>query len=292
MVKTFFDILWVVFKYPLYVVLVLSAVWLIMVFTNIGIDMFSGKRFKRGQHNPPKKMSVLYQLFVAAPRAYVKDMFDTDPDFFRYQGLVIYTGRQGEGKTISLVRDIMQIQYEYPLCKCITNLSYEHEDAALTDWHQLIDYKNGIHGVIVGMDEIQNWFSSKQSKDFPPEMFEVVTQNRKNRRIILATTQNFYQAAKDIRAQCSEVRKCRTFFGVWTVVHAVRPTMDANGDVKEWKHVKFYSFVHTKEIRESYDTYKVIESLAKSGFKERAVVPADTKVYVISNDQKKKRGGK
>lgn len=292
MVRTFLKLFWVLIKYPLYMVMVLSAVWLVMVLTNIGLDLYEGKRFKRGQHNSPKKMGVLYQLFVAAPRAYVRDMFDTDPDFFRYQGLVIYTGRQGDGKTISLVRDIMQMQYEYPLCRCITNLSYKHEDEQLTDWHQLIDYKNGIHGVIVGLDEIQNWFSSKQSKDFPPEMFEVVTQNRKNRRIILATTQNFYQAAKDVRAQCSEVRKCRTFFGVWTIIHAVRPIMDANGDVKEWKHVRFYSFVHTKEIRESYDTYKVIESLAKSGFKERVSVPADTKVYVISNDAKKKRGGK
>lgn len=292
MLLSFFKTVYVVFKYPFWGCVVFIAFWFFVVLLNIIFEYLDGNRLKRGYHNPPIKQNILYQLFVAAPRAYVRDMFDADPNFFKYQGLVIYTGRQGDGKTISLVRDIMQMQHEYPLCKCMTNLSYKHEDEQLTDWHQLIDYKNGIYGVIVGMDEIQNWFSSKQSKDFPPEMFEVVTQNRKNRRIILATTQNFYQAAKDIRAQCSEVRKCRTFFGVWTIIHAVRPVMDANGDVKEWKHVRFYSFVHTKEIRDSYDTYKVIESLAKSGFKERSVAPADTKVYVISNDVKKKRGGK
>lgn len=141
----------------------------------------------------------------------------------------------------------------------------------------------------MGIDEIQNWFSSKQSKDFPPEMFEVVTQNRKNRRIIVATTQNFYQPAKDVRAQCSEVRKCCTFFGVFTVVHAVRPVLDSNGDVKDWKHVRFYSFVHTKEIREAYDTYKVIESLAKSGFKER-VPSGDTNIYIVDSKGKKRAG--
>lgn len=287
-VKAFYNVL----KFPIWVIISFALLWLFMVGINIVFELLSGRRLKRGQHNPPEKMGLFYQLFIAAPRAYVKDMFDTDPDFFKYQGLIIYTGAQGHGKTISMVRDIMQMQHEYPLAKCITNLSYKHENEALTDWHQLIDYKNDIYGVIVGMDEIQNWFSSKQSKDFPPEMFEVVTQNRKNRRVILATTQNFYQAAKDIRAQCSEVRKCLTFFGVFTIVHAVRPILDSNGDVKEWKHVRFYSFVHTEEIRKSYDTYKVIESLAKSGFKERSVAPADTKVYVISNDTKKKRGGK
>ena len=155
------------------------------------------------------------------------------------------------------------------MVKVITNLSYKRQNTALNHWKQLITYKNGIYGVVVAIDEIQNWFSSKQSKDFPPEMFEVVTQNRKNRRVILSTTQNFYQAAKDIRAQCSEVHKCLTLMGVFTFVHVVRPTLDSNGDVKEWRHVRFYSFVHDRELRELYDTYKVIESLAKSGFQDR-----------------------
>ena len=45
--------------------------------------------------------------------------------------------------------------------------------------------KNGINGVIVVMDELQNWFSSNDSKNFPPEMLSVITQNRKNRRMVL-----------------------------------------------------------------------------------------------------------
>lgn len=287
MLSTLLKTFYAVFKYPFWLVVILICFFGFMVCMNVIFELMSGRRIRRGEHQTPEKMGLFYQIFIAAPRAYVKDMFDTDPDFFKYQGLVIYTGRQGQGKTISMVRDMMLMQQEYPLCKCITNLAYKYEDAALEDWRQLIDYKNGIYGVIVGMDEIQNWFSSKQSKEFPPEMFEVVTQNRKNRRIIVATTQNFYQAAKDVRAQCSEVRKCLTFFGVWTVVHAVRPVLDANGDVKEWKHIRFYSFVHTPEIRESYDTYKVIESLAKSGFKERA--PSNTtNIYVVDKTDKKR----
>lgn len=289
MLKTFFKLIWVLVKYPLYLILSVLALWLLVVAVNIILDLSEGKRLKRGQHKTPKTSGLLRQVFIEAPRAYVKDLFDTDPDFFKYQGLVIYTGRQGQGKTVSMVRDMMVMQEEYPLCKCITNLAYKYEDCALTDWRQLIDYKNGIYGVIVGMDEIQNWFSSKQSKDFPPEMFEVVTQNRKNRRIIMATTQNFYQAAKDIRAQCSEVRKCLTFFGVFTVIHAVRPVLDSNGDVKVWKHVRFYSFVHTRDIREAYDTYKVIESLARSGFKDRALSSAsDTNIYIVDKKGKKR----
>lgn len=76
----------------------------------------------------------------------------------------------------------------------------------------LMSYKNGIQGVIVSIDELQNWFSSNDSKNFPPEMLEVITQNRKNRRIILGTSQNFYLLAKAIRSQATEVRRCSTLF--------------------------------------------------------------------------------
>lgn len=31
----------------------------------------------------------------------------------------------------------------------------------------------------------------------------------------------------------------------------------------------FYFFVHDEKLRESYDTYRVIESLSKSGFLEK-----------------------
>lgn len=269
MIKSAFQLIFSVLKYPLILGGIVIGVYLIILLIFILIGLKNGQRFKRGTHRLPKKNPLWKQLLIDAPKQYVDDMFDQDPDYFKYQGLVIYTGRQGYGKTVAMVRDMMQMQYEYPKCKCITNVDYKYEDAVLYHWKQLISYKNGIYGVIVGLDEIQNWFSSKQSKDFPPEMFEVVTQNRKNRRIILGTTQNFYQPAKDIRAQCTEVRKCVTFFRVWTLVHVVRPELDSTGDVKEWHHVRWYSFAHTKEIREAYDTYKVIESLMKSGFKEK-----------------------
>ncbi len=258
-----------VLKYPLIGIGIFIGL-LVLSFTVFFIKaIIDGKTLKKGKHKMVKRSGLLKQIFYEAPKMYVEDLFGQDPDYFKYQGLVIYTGRQGQGKTISMVRDAMMMQKEYPLAKCISNLGYAEEDDVLKHWKQLIEYKNGIYGVIVMIDEIQNWFSSKQSKDFPPEMFEVVTQNRKNRRIIMASTQNFYQPAKDIRAQCTEVRKCMTFFGVFTIVHAVRPILDSSGEVQMWKHVKWYSFSHTKEVRQAYDTYRVIESLMKSGFLER-----------------------
>lgn len=68
----------------------------------------------------------------------------------------------------------------------------------------------------------------------------------------------------------------------------VRPILDSNGEVQQWKHIRFYCFVHDKEIRDSYDTYKVIESLMKSGFYNRNEKDGDTNIYVIP-DKKKRR---
>ena len=119
------------------------------------------------------------------PRQVVDDFFDKDPEFFKYQGCIIFEGRQGRGKTISQIEYARRMQQEYPLAKCIANLKYENANDTLEDWQMLMSYKNGIRGVIVIIDELQNWFSSNDSRNFPPEMLEVITQNRKNRRIIL-----------------------------------------------------------------------------------------------------------
>lgn len=163
---------------------------------------------------------------------------------------------------------MMLMQKEYPSCKVLTNLAYTKEDIALNHWKQLVDFKNGIYGVIAAIDELQNWFSSNQSKNFPPEMLQVITQNRKNRRVILGTAQNFYMLAKNIRSQCTEVRECFTIFGSLTIVRKREPVLDNDGNVVEWKNRGMYFFVHDKELRDSYDTYKVIESLKNSGFIE------------------------
>lgn len=266
---TLFKGIWGVLKVPLLVLAVVLAVFFFAVVFYAVYFRFKGYRFKKGFHVSLKKEGVLRRLFISLPKQYVLDMYEREPDFFPYQGLIIYTGRQGYGKTISMVRDLMRIQKEYPLCKVITNLAYRGENRALKHWKQLIEYKNGIHGVVVAMDELQNWFSSNQSKNFPPQMLEVITQNRKNRRVIMGTAQNFYLLSKAIRSQCTEVRECFTLFGCLTIVRRREPYLDAEGNVSEWKNRGIYFYVHDIELRESYDTYRVIKSLSDSGFAEQ-----------------------
>lgn len=280
LLKSFVDIL----KYPIFFIIGFIGLVFLLIAINIIILLLKGKRFKKGNRNIVKRRSIIRRLLFDAPKRVAEDIIDRDPEFFRHQGCVIFTGRQGYGKSIGMVEYAMRMQEEYPLAKCISNIAYKYQDDELKHWTQLVDYKNGKRGLIVIMDELQNWFSSNQSKNFPPEMLSVITQNRKNRRIILGTSQSFHLLAKAIRTQATEVRECMTIFGAITFVRRREPILDASGDVVEWKNRGFYFFVHNKKLRDAYDTWQVTESLAKSGFQEKDYVLGSEYKVVVKMD--------
>lgn len=285
--KGFFDLflsIFSIFKIPLIIVALLIAIFLWLIVSNILIGLFKGKKFQKStSYTRQKKRGFFCKIFIDLPKRIVDDMFAKNPDFFPYQGLIIFEGRQGNGKTISAIQFARQMQREYSKSKVITNLNYKFQNDELNHWSKLINYKNGIYGVIAVLDETQNWFASNQSKNFPPEMLQVITQNRKNRRIILGTAQNFYLLAKAIRSQTTEVRRCATFFGCLTLVRRFEPILDSEGNVQEFKKRGFYFYVHDQELRDSYDTYHVIESLSNSGFKENADLLANNTENTTNN---------
>lgn len=266
-----FTFIWNILKMPLALVAIFIGYLIIAVLIHIAKAMKKGFRFKKGSRQKVPTRAWYQKLFIDFPKRYAQDIMDRDADFFKYQGMYIFTGRQGNGKTVAMTEFIRRMHNEYPLSKCITNYGFKEQDKELKHWKQLLNYTNGKLGVIVGIDETQNWFSSNESKDFPPEMLGVCTQNRKNRRVICGTAQNFYLLAKAIRTQTVEVRECLTLCGCVTFVRCREPILNDVGEVVEWKKRGTYWFVHDKELRELYDTYRVIENLAKSGFQEKKV---------------------
>lgn len=277
-------------KWPIIFIFGIIILFYILVIINVIIQLIKGRRFKKSSTvYRIKKKSFFRRIFIDLPHQFVVDMLNREPDFFRYQGCIIFEGRQGAGKTVGMIQFAREMQKEFSAAKCISNLNYKYQDEALNHWKQLIDYKNGHKGVIAVIDELQNWFSSNQSKDFPPEMLTVITQNRKNRRIILGTAQNFIRLAKPIREQATEVRRCATLLGCLTIVRRYEPYLDSEGNVAEYKFRGMYFFVHDKELRESYDTYHVIESLSKSGFQERTLQPELINHTYVLNEIKNKK---
>ena len=269
-IKSIFNVFVVLLKWPFIIFGVALVLFIGAVLLQRILLARRGIKLPKLPRRRKIRKSLLKRIFWDAPRQIVIDAANRPPDFFPHQGCIIFTGRQGRGKTVSMVHQALALKRAYRKAKLIDNINIKGQDADLKHWRQLIDYKNGMKGVIVCIDETQNWFSSNQSKDFPPEMLSVITQNRKNRRIIFGTAQSFHLLAKAIRSQATEVRSCNTFFGCMTFVVRREPFLDSEGNVIKMKWRGMYMFVHNKELREAYDTWHVVESLSDSGF-----VPSD-----------------
>lgn len=216
-------------------------------------------------YKPPSFFLRVIWLF---PHRWVLDMFLKDPDEFKEHGLHMFCGEQGSGKTTSVVHLLMMMKEKYPKAKVRTNMNYLHQDGEINHWTQLVANENGEHGQIEVLDEIQTWFSSLNSKDFPPEMITEISQQRKQRKMLVGTAQVFSRMAKPIREQTTRVYLPVTFFGCFTWVRVSKPQYWDDEKQTFKRFIKHYFFVHTDKLRNSFDTYQKIEKYKQVGFKE------------------------
>lgn len=197
---------------------------------------------------------------------------------FNEFGLHMYVGRQGGGKTVSMVNRLNELHEQYPKAKIYTNFKYRYADGRLKSLNDLMRLRNGTDGVIFAFDEIQNEFSSQRSKDFPEYLLSAITMQRKQCVTILSTSQVFTRVSKPLREQCYEVIECRTFGGRWTRNRCYdgddyNYMIDQTDPKKKYKTPRKYkrSFVQSDDLRNCYDTYEVIQRLARDGFAPKRV---------------------
>ena len=214
------------------------------------------------------KCGIFNRLLIKFPRRLVKDMYEKDPNDFEYYGLHMFCGMQGSGKTISVVQFLQKLQGMYPDLQVYTNMGYNAQNGKITDWKEIVERHNGTKGVVEVIDEIQAWFSSNQSKDFPPEMLAEVSQQRKQRKMLIGTAQVFGRIAKPIREQTTFVYVPKTILGCLTFVRRTRPELYNQETQKFDKFEKTYFFIHNEKIRDAFDTYERIKSYSKNGFKK------------------------
>lgn len=223
------------------------------------------------------------------------------PDYFDPDGLCIFAGPQGSGKTISAVNYIYQLMELYPKCKLVTNVWLEDypivrfEDWILTyDKYLVIDdledekaeelfhlyvkenrvfefldnddfqkYGNEDFGMIFFVDEIQLYLNSLQSKNINMEVLTQISQQRKQRKHIVATSQVFGRMAKPLREQFSCVMVCDNYFG-FLQRNRLLDRDGLDGDSSTGTNLtgnirKIFWWFHNPEMYERYDTYQVIE---------------------------------
>ncbi len=134
---------------------------------------------------------------------------------FPYSGLWLFTGAQGSGKTLLMMHLLKQMHDEFPDALIVSNISIYGTPSYVYNGIKDFDkYKNGSNGIIFVIDEIHTLFSSLESANMPISTLTVWSQNRKNRRVILGTSQRFSRCAKPLREQTKWNYECtRPLFG-------------------------------------------------------------------------------
>lgn len=128
---------------------------------------------------------------------------------FGYAGIWLFTGAQGSGKTLLLMHTLRQMMMEFPDAIVVSNISIYGVPSYVYKGIEDFDrYNNGAKGTIFVIDEIHTLFSSLQSANMPESTLTVWSQNRKNRRVILGTSQRFTRVAKGIREQTTYNYEC------------------------------------------------------------------------------------
>lgn len=90
MLKGLFEII----KYPLYLALIFIAIFIVCCSFWFLLEIFKGRRLKKGTRKKLKKEGFIYKVFYKLPKQMVEDLFNKEPDFFSHQGCVIFEGRQ------------------------------------------------------------------------------------------------------------------------------------------------------------------------------------------------------
>lgn len=191
------------------------------------------------------------------------------PNYFRPDGLIVFTGVQGSGKTLSAVKYVENILLKYPLCKLVTNIKLVDFpiDNERVFWFgggsDLSKYNNGEYGVLYFIDEIQLYFNSLESKNIDPDVMTEISQQRKQRKHIVATSQVFGRMAKPLREQFSSVVACKKFFNRLVInkyfdvnnIDLDADSMHIKGKVDKWQFYIFDPIDFNK-----YDTYEKVKT--------------------------------
>lgn len=228
------------------------------------------------------------------------------PDYFYPDGLVVFTGAQGTGKTLSAVNYVENLLKAYPRAKLVTNLMLTNYPIVtfeefyknmikkfsvdffknkskeqvykffynmyleknrifkFENGDDLARYSNGEYGVIFLIDEIQLYFNSLQSKNINVDVMTQISQQRKQRKHIVSTSQVFGRMAKPLREQFSSVIVCNNLFGFiqWNRLidrDSVSDNEDTTGTSLKGVVRKRFFWLHSPKDYKKYDTYYVIK---------------------------------
>lgn len=192
---------------------------------------------------------------------------------FPYHGVYDFSGPQGSGKTLSAVRMISNIFRDYPDIYLVTNVEINTDILTHIPKENIIKFDRYWQLFLVWnkpciflIDEAHILFNSLESKNADVNMFQVISQNRKNQRCFVLTSQVFSRLQLVMREQINTIVDCKTYFNYLTrcvVYHDFEKQRDELVGKKEFSAW----FTHKRKLHyEMYNTYQVIDFSKDSEF--------------------------
>lgn len=218
------------------------------------------KKYLRGSLDPDRPLKLI---------KYHRDFKKEHPDYFDLSGLLIFCGGQGSGKTLSGVQYVQEVCKAYPKAILCTNTEIKGlpEETVVVEYkgiESLTGLSNGELGVIYYIDEIHLEFNSLESKNIDIEVMVEVSQQRKQRKHIVGTTQVYGRLAKPFREQIKDCVLCSNYFGFLQINVLIDGTKSVEKDGKLCTEtVKRFIWFHYPELYNSYDTYAKMKRYRK-----------------------------
>ena len=202
---------------------------------------------------------------ISGIKAQIWKIKNKNPEELDVTGINIFTGSQGSGKSLSMIHVFKKLIYDFPKAIVVTNLEFNFKiPNKIKKYEGFDDFKieNGIYGVIYLLDEIHLILNSLESKGVPLSIIVELSQQRKQRKLILGTSQVYSRMAKPLREQIRNIIICKNYFSLFQInylVDAFESQEDNNGKLK-FKKMKVSFFFHRKEDYLAYDTYKKMDT--------------------------------
>lgn len=188
-----------------------------------------------------------------------------DKEEMRTTGISIFSGPQGSGKSLTMVHILKKILKDYPKAKVVTNIEFNfpvQNEVKMYEGFDDFKIENGIYGVIYVLDEIHLILNSLESKGVPLSVIVELSQQRKQRKLILGTSQVYSRMAKPLREQVKNVIICKNYFNLFQfnyLIDAFNTEEGSDGKLK-YSKLKTSFFFHSKEDYLAYDTYKKMDN--------------------------------
>lgn len=219
---------------------------------------------------------LILKAILLLPYLLVKKIIDKKNMGIHLYGIYGYFGLPGKGKTMAMSHKLNKLREQYgDDIYIMTNYFYKDQDFEFNSWKDLL--KEYDKPLVVAWDEVQNEFNSRDFKSFPISLLTLLTQVRKKNGIqILYTAQRWHFVDKNFRSLSFGCYECGTILGNLSYTRLYDPVdydnlcSQSDYDKRRRIHPKMTeSFLQTKELRNCYNSYQMLESAKSKDYLER-----------------------